>query len=81
MKKHSVMLTYDEIDMLQHILRHFADYVFLDDRPDHGLGILSGYRKVTDEKKVAIAQLSGKFWRKKWGLYDKREKERELSTQ
>jgi len=42
--KHRVTLTKREISVLAHITRHFADYVCGDDRHDHGMGILKGYR-------------------------------------
>ena len=44
-KKHRPVLTTEEIRVLSHITRHFADYIGGDDRPDHGLGILKGYRE------------------------------------
>lgn len=44
-KKHRITLTTKEINVLAHITRNFADYVGGDDRPDHGLGILKGYRE------------------------------------
>ena len=44
-KKYSISLTKGEIWALAHLTRHFTDYMFGDDRPDHGLGILSGYRE------------------------------------
>jgi len=45
MSKHRLTFTNDEIWVLAHITRHFADYICGDDRPDHGLGILKGYRE------------------------------------
>ena len=45
MKKHRITLTTEEISVLAHITRHFCDYIHGDDRPDHGLGILKGYRE------------------------------------
>ena len=44
-KKYSISLTKGEIWTLAHLTRHFADYMGGDDRPDHGMGILKGYRE------------------------------------
>ena len=44
-KKHRITLTSGEINTLAHITRHFSDYLCGDDRPDHGMGILKGYRE------------------------------------
>lgn len=44
-----ITLTEAEIRTLAHITRHFADYIFLDDRPDHGLGVLKHYREHNKE--------------------------------
>ena len=44
-KKYSMSFTKGEIIALAHLTRHFADYMSGDDRPDHGMGILSDYRK------------------------------------
>ena len=44
-KKYSISLTKGEIGTLAHLTRHFTDYMFGDDRPDHGMGILKGYRE------------------------------------
>lgn len=43
-EKHRITLTSREIDTLAHLTRHFFDYMGGDDRPDHGMGILKGYR-------------------------------------
>ena len=48
---------------LQHILRHFADYMGGDDRYDHGFGILKGYRDIPIEEKRIIYRLMGKVVR------------------
>ena len=45
MSKHRITLTTEEISVLAHVTRHFADYMCGDDRPDHGLGILKQYRE------------------------------------
>ena len=47
--KHRVTLTKEEIDVLAHITRHFSDYIHGDDRPDHGMGILKGYREASQK--------------------------------
>ena len=44
-KKHRITLTTEEINVLAHITRNFFDYVYGDDRPDHGMGILKQYRE------------------------------------
>ena len=43
--KTRITLTKSEVKILAHLTRHFADYMFGDDRPDHGMGILKGYRE------------------------------------
>jgi hypothetical protein len=43
--KHRLTLTTEEVAALAHVSRHFVDYMGGDDRPDHGLGILKGYRE------------------------------------
>jgi hypothetical protein len=40
-----------------------------DDRPDHGFGILKGYREMTDEEKSVIFFMAGKMrrsYKKHW---------------
>jgi len=44
-KKHRITFTSEEINVLAHLTRHFSDYVCGDNRPDHGLGILSQDRE------------------------------------
>jgi hypothetical protein len=68
MKKKPVYMTEEELGYLQHILHHFTDYMAGDNRPDHGMGILKGYRDLPDETRVKIAFLSGRLRRlhKKW---------------
>lgn len=55
--------TIEELGYLQHILRHFTDYMSYDDRPDHGFGILKGYRDMPKEYKIKIYQLTGRLCR------------------
>ena len=43
--KHRITLTDGEIYVLAHLTRHFTDYMYGDDRPDHGMGILKSYRE------------------------------------
>ena len=48
---------------------HFSDYMAMDDRPDHGLGILKGYRTMDDEEKRVIFFMAGKLrrsYKKHW---------------
>lgn len=63
-KKVSIQLSKEELYYLSHILRHFTDYMAFDDRHDHGLGILKGYREMQAEDKSVIYMLSGKLTRK-----------------
>lgn len=58
-----ISLTLEELGYLEHILYHFTDYMAHDDRPDHGLGILKGYRDMKDEEKSKIFYLSGRLRR------------------
>ena len=60
-KKHRVTLTTKELHILAHILRHFSDYIACDDRPDHGLGILQGYRDLDKERKWEVHAIMGKI--------------------
>ena len=62
-KKTRVSFTKEELYYLQHIIWHFADYIGLDDRPDHGLGILKSYRDLSRDKKSVIAVMAGKLKR------------------
>lgn len=61
--KKRITLEEDHIITLAHIMDHFTDYMAHDDRPDHGLGILKGYRKMDDEKKRPIYALAGRLLR------------------
>jgi hypothetical protein len=68
-KKHRVTLTEQDLSTLAHILRQFTDYMAFDDRPDHGLNNLYGYRDLPQERKSEIYWLCGKInhaWRKTW---------------
>ena len=59
MKTHRVSLTEGEIYILAHLTRHFADYVGGDDRPDHGLALLSQYRTEYKERMRKDEELPG----------------------
>jgi hypothetical protein len=59
-----VTLTEDELNYLQHIMWHFTDYMAMDDRPDHGFGILQKYREVPEEKRNIIFTLAAKLRRR-----------------
>ena len=52
-----ITLTKEEISILAHLTRNFADYMFLDDRPDHGMGILKQYREYNKEPKPEYIKL------------------------
>lgn len=58
-----ITLTDEEIIRLAHIMDHFTDYMYHDDRPDHGFGVLKQYRYLPDEKRTLIAFLAGKLMR------------------
>lgn len=67
--KRSVTFTKEELNVLAHITRNFTDYVWGDDRPDHGLNNLYGYRNVSKEVKQNVSSAMGKLnraWRKTW---------------
>ena len=69
MKIYRPTLTREEIGTLAHILRNFTDYMAGDDRPDHGLNNLYGYRKLPQERKNEVYRLCGKLnrlWHKTW---------------
>jgi hypothetical protein len=63
MKKTRLTITEEELFYLKHIMDHFTDYMAHDDRPDHGLGILKGYRDLNEEEKNIIYSLAGKLIR------------------
>lgn len=68
-KKHQVTLTEHELATLAHILRQFSDYMAGDDRHDHGLNNLYGYRDLPDGSKWEVYVMCGKInraWRKTW---------------
>jgi hypothetical protein len=46
-KKYPIAFTELEVYVMAHITRHFADFMCGDDRPDHGMGILKGYREAS----------------------------------
>jgi len=58
-----ITLTDQEIKTLAHIMDHFVDYMYHDDRPDHGLGILKDYRDLPEEQKEKISMLAIKLMR------------------
>jgi len=70
-KKIRLYITINELEYLAHILDHFTDYMAYDDRPDHGFGILKGYRDLSVERKTEIFIIVGKLFRMKRRLYDK----------
>lgn len=77
-KKYAVSLSKQDLNTLAHILRHFSDYVGMDDRPDHGIGILSGYRDISRDRKIELYQLSAKInraYRRTWEKYNPQEDE------
>ena len=53
--KKRITLEEDEIITLAHIMDHFLDYMFGDDRPDHGFGILKQYRDLDIDKKSSVS--------------------------
>jgi len=60
-KIHRLSLTRKELGTMAHIMRQFTDYMAGDDRPDHGLNNLYGYRKFPQEEKNEIYMLCGKI--------------------
>jgi hypothetical protein len=44
--KTSITFTKGEVTVLAHLTRHFYDYMSGDDRLDHGLNKLKGYREI-----------------------------------
>lgn len=58
-----MVLNDKEVEILAHIMDHFTDYMALDDRPDHGFGILKEYRKIDQERKAEIYLLTGRLLR------------------
>lgn len=67
-KKRAVLMTEDEVMWLAWILRHYGDYIWGDDRPDHGWGLLKEMRDAPEDQKRKISELMGKFNRldRKW---------------
>lgn len=70
-------ITIDEEDIitLAHIMDHFTDYMAHDDRPDHGFGILKGYRDLDDARKSHIYFLAGRLMRYARKIREKRAEE------
>ena len=60
-KTKRIALDEEEMMFLAWLLDHFSDYMAYDDRPDHGLAILSKARDFEKEKKEHIYFLAGKF--------------------
>jgi hypothetical protein len=71
-KKIRFSLTKKELGRLEHIIYHFTDYMAYDDRPDHGFGILKGYRDLPQEEKNIIYYLAGRLRR----TYRKKQREK-----
>jgi hypothetical protein len=68
-KKYRPSLTKKELGTMAHILRQFTDYMAGDDRPDHGLNNLYGYRDLPQEDKTEVYWLCGKInraWHRTW---------------
>ena len=62
-------LTKRDLGTLAHIMRQFTDYMAGDDRHDHGLNNLYGYRDLPQEDKNEVYMLCGKLnrmWHKTW---------------
>jgi len=59
--EYRIRFSEEEMLFLRHLLNHFSDYVWGDDRPDHGWGILKKYREASDETKVMIGRLYGRI--------------------
>jgi hypothetical protein len=58
-------MTFRELETLAHIMDHFTDYMARDDRPDHGFGILKGYRDLSDEDRREVFVLAGRLMRRR----------------
>ena len=68
-KKYRPSLTKKELGTLAHIMRQFTDYMAGDDRPDHGLNNLYGYRDLPQEDRTEVYWLAGKInraWYRTW---------------
>ncbi len=68
-KLHRIAFTKKEIATLAHILRQFTDYMAGDDRPDHGLNNLYGYRDLPKSSREEVYAMSGKIqrmWYRSW---------------
>ena len=73
-KKIHISLTLQELSYLEHILYHFSDYMAMDDRPDHGLGILKAYRDMDAEEKRIIYFMAGRL-RRSYNKHWKKQKD------
>ena len=54
-------LTKRDLGTLAHIMRQFTDYMAGDDRHDHGLNNLYGYRDLPQDDKNEVYVLCGKL--------------------
>ena len=61
MIKHRLTLTHKELGILAHIMRQLCDYAAGDDRPDHGLNNLKGYRNLPTDDKWDIYNMTGRI--------------------
>lgn len=70
MKKATLQFTRKELAILAHVGRQLADHMCWDDRPDHGLNNLKGYRDLSQEQKdqvmMLFARINRLFYNKKW---------------
>lgn len=58
-----ITLTDTDLIYLTNILNHLTDYMLMDDRPDHGLGMLTKYRFLSEEKRKEVIDLYVKLAR------------------
>ena len=61
LKTKRIKLNENEISFITWLLDHFSDYMAYDNRPDHGLAVLSKARDFEKERKESIYFLAGKF--------------------
>jgi len=73
-------LTEEELKYLVHVLNHFTDFMMGDDRPDHGFGILKGYRDLPIEKKGMLCFLYVKLARAQRRIKHKNQKDEREKT-
>ena len=71
MRKLAIRLSEKELIYLEHILWHFTDYMSGDDRPDHGMGILESYRRLSEDEKRIVYTLAARLRRKYRKLNEK----------